>query len=306
MRARRVRRHGGERTLIRRLQRFGHAAAAGRHHPQAGERRAGKTLVRPERGSGTAVALAKLTAPDTSRFSLAAVGLSDWRLDEVELAPAAGPGHALLIYVHGYKPTCEPAALPAARLSDGISFRGDTMVFSWPSRAGLFDYAYDRESAMWSRDALQRVLDAAMLNPGGGRVHIVAHSLGAMLTMESLRQLYASHGDAAAERIGAVVFASPDIDMDVFSSSIPRIGRVADRVTIISATNDLALAVSQKIAGGIARVGVAEKAELERLGLHVVDASHEGWGIINHDLFLSNSDVRQVIRRAVDTASNNA
>jgi esterase/lipase superfamily enzyme len=268
----------------------------------------------PERGSGTAVALAKLTAPDTSRFSLAAVGLSDWRLDEVELAPgrvadllaAAGPGHDLLIYVHGYKQTFETAALDAARLSDGISFRGDTMVFSWPSRAGLFDYAYDRESAMWSRDALQRVLDAAMLNPGGGRVHIVAHSLGAMLTMESLRQLYASHGDAAAERIGAVVFASPDIDMDVFSSSIPRIGRLADRVTIISATNDLALAVSQKIAGGIARVGVAEKAELERLGLHVVDASHEGWGIINHDLFLSNSDVRQVIRRAVDTASNNA
>jgi hypothetical protein len=36
------------------------------------------------------------------------------------------------------------------------------------------------------------------------------------------------------------------------------------------------------------------------LGLRVIDASQEGWGIVNHDLFLSNSHVRQVIRRAID------
>ena len=54
------------------------------------------------------------------------------------------------------------------------------------------------------------------------------------------------------------------------------------------------------LAGGITRVGAAEKAELTRLGLHVIDASQQGWGIINHDLFLSNDKVRQVIRRAID------
>ena len=42
------------------------------------------------------------------------------------------------------------------------------------------------------------------------------------------------------------------------------------------------------------------KAELVRLGLHVIDASAQGWGIINHDLFLSNAKVRHVIRRAID------
>jgi hypothetical protein len=44
----------------------------------------------------------------------------------------------------------------------------------------------------------------------------------------------------------------------------------------------------------------AEKAQLERLGLRVIDASQQGWGIINHDLFLSNTEIRQVIRRAID------
>ena len=60
--------------------------------------------------------------------------------------------------MHGFKQTFETAALDAAHLSDGIKFRGQTMVFSWPSKAGLFDYAYDRDSAMWSRDDFERVL----------------------------------------------------------------------------------------------------------------------------------------------------
>jgi esterase/lipase superfamily enzyme len=153
---------------------------------------------------------------------------------------------------------------------------------------------------MWSRDALEQVLERLVLNPNVGRVHIVAHSIGTMLTMESLRQLYARHGSAAGQRIGAVVFAAPDIDMDVFSSSVERIGPLAPRITVITATNDRALAVSGWIAGGITRVGATEKARLERLGLRVIDASQQGWGIINHDLFLSNSNIRQVIRHNVE------
>lgn len=260
-----------------------------------------------ERGS-ISVARAQLTAPADGRFSLSSVGLGDWRLDAVEPASAqlgdllaqATNGRDVLIYVHGFKQTFEDATLDAARLSDGIRFRGETMVFSWPSKAGFFDYAYDRESAMWSRDAFERVLDSVMLGQTGGRVHIVAHSMGTMLTLEALRQLYARYGEAAADRIGAVVFASPDIDMDVFTSSIERVGPLARKITVVTATNDRALALSRKLAGGIVRVGAAEKATLERLGLRVIDASAQGWGIINHDLFLTNAEVRQVIRRAID------
>ena len=96
------------------------------------------------------------------------------------------------------------------------------------------------------------------------------------------------------------MLAAPDIDMDVFSSSVERIGPLARKITVITATNDRALALSRRLAGGITRVGAAEKAELERLGLRVIDASQEGWGIVNHDLFLSSGAVRQVVRRAID------
>ena len=80
--------------------------------------------------------------------------------------------------------------------------------------------------------------------------------------------------------------------MGVFSSA-----------TVITATDDRALALSGQIAGGMTRVGAAEKAAIERLGVRVIDASQAGWGIINHDLFLSNAEVRRVIRRSIDAAA---
>src|SRR5262249_14388119 len=159
------------------------------------------------------------------------------------------------------------------------------------------------DSAMWSRDALQSVLDTLTASPATGRIHIVAHSVGTMLTMEALRQLYARAGDPAAARFGAIVFASPDIDMDVFANSVEHVGPLARKIIVITATNDRALAVSRWIAGGMTRVGAAEKSRLRQMGLRVIDASQEGWGIINHDLFLSDGQVRQVIRRVIDDPS---
>ena len=264
----------------------------------------------PERASAMTVARAKLVPPEDGRFTLAAAGLDDWHIGEVEpmageaadlLAQAGDGPDDVLIYVHGFKQTFETAALDTAHLSDGIRFRGRTMVFSWPSRAGLFDYAYDRESAMWSRDHFERVLRSLVATQSAGR--IVAHSMGTMLTLESLRQLHARFGDSVADRIGAVVFAAPDIDMDVFTAAINRIGPLAAKITVITATNDRALALSGQIAGGMTRVGAAEKAAIEQLGVRVIDASQAGWGIINHDLFLSNAEVRQVIRRSIVSAA---
>jgi esterase/lipase superfamily enzyme len=262
----------------------------------------------PGRASTLSIAHAKLTPPGTGRFSFASVGLDDWRLDAIEpvqqISDLPGPSSGkrdVLIYVHGFNQTFENAVLDAARLSDGIRFRGDTMAFCWPSKASLLDYGYDRESAMFSRDPMEKTLDGLMTSQPVGRVHIVAHSIGTMLTMEALRQLSAHQGDGVADRLGAVVFAAPDIDMDVFSSSVAQIGPLARNITVLTATNDRALAVSRWMAGGTTRVGAAQAPQLEQLGLHVIDTSHEGWGVINHDLFLSNGRIREAIRHAVDS-----
>jgi esterase/lipase superfamily enzyme len=259
----------------------------------------------PERARTTTVARARLRPPSDSRFSLSAVGLANWTVTAVEPAPQLADllgqtgNRDILLYVHGYNQTFEQAVIDAARLSDGIKFAGDTMMFSWPSRAQLFDYNVDRESAMYSRDALDQVLEDLLASPAVGRVNIVAHSVGTMLTTEALRELYAKLGDYAADRVGAIVLASPDIDMDIFTAAIPKIGPLAAKITVITATDDRALAVSRLVNGSTIRVGAAEKAQLENLGLKVIDASEQGWGVLNHDLFLSNAGTQKAIRDAI-------
>jgi esterase/lipase superfamily enzyme len=262
-----------------------------------------------ERASQMSIARVQLISPaQAGRFSLASTGLVDWQIERVERVPVLSAGEPVsaepgprdvLVYIHGYNQTFESAALDAARLSDGLRFHGDTVLFSWPSRSKLLDYVRDRESAVWSRDALETTLESLLASPNIGRIHLVAHSMGSMLTIEGLRQVYAHQSDRVAEKMGAIVFASPDLDVDGFSASVTRMGRLAGKMTIITATDDRALAMATRVAGGN-RVGSAEKAQLERLGLRVVDASGLGWGIINHDRFLTSPDVKQVIRRAIE------
>ena len=122
--------------------------------------------------------------------------------------------------------------------------------------------------------------------------------MGSMLTIEGLRQIHARHADRAADKMGAIVFASPDIDVGIFSSSVGRLRGLAQRMTIVTAADDRALALAGKVAG-TTRVGSAEKAKLEALGLTVIDATGLGWGILNHDLVLHNARVQELIERAI-------
>ncbi|MBB4016001.1 esterase/lipase superfamily enzyme [Chelatococcus caeni] len=263
------------------------------------------------RAGGTRAVAVRFDPPPETFFGRIGSTLSgDWRINAVEALGNNDPvaaltleagGRDVLVYVHGYNQSFERAAIDAAELTRAIGFSGATVSFSWPSKEGLLDYGYDRESALWSRDAFQDLLEALVRNAMVGRVHIVAHSMGTLLTLETLRQLWAVSGSPdVAARFGAIVLASPDIDVDLFATGVKRIGPLAKHITVISSVNDRALAVSSRLAGGVSRVGAADRAVLEPLGVKIADASDYGWGIIRHDLFLTNKDVRGVIKRAVE------
>jgi esterase/lipase superfamily enzyme len=256
-----------------------------------------------ERAKQPSVAEVRLASPYEPRtFSLIA---GDWGISSVRILPNGlnwpqeGSRRDVLVYVHGFNQSFEQATLDSARLADGVKFRGETIVFTWPSRSALLDYIHDRDSAMWSRDALESMLAELIGHPAVNNIHLVAHSMGTMLSVEALRQIHARMGETAALKMGAIVLASPDIDIDVFASSVRRIGSLANRITVLTAANDRALGIMNKLAGGIARVGTAEKERLERMGLKVIDASQFGGSGVNHDLFLSNDQVREQVRRAI-------
>lgn len=262
----------------------------------------------PERGSGLTFAEVALSPPGRGiSGQVSSVINGDWAVmglnrrttsNAAESFSQAATGRDVLLYVHGYNETFESASRSAGQLSHALEFQGRTALFTWPSGGKLFDYGYDRESALWSRDGFVQALRALVNNPTVGRIHIVAHSMGTFLTLEALRELR-NESDVSA-RIGAVVFASPDIDIDAFEQTVSKLGSLAQRMTLIIDPGDRALAISARIAGGVARAGAAERARLEKLGVRVADTSGRGWSMLRHDLFLSDSEVTMVVRRAMD------
>src|SRR5262245_47173937 len=142
-----------------------------------------------ERGA-LSIARVRLTPPNTGGFSFAWIGQGEWAIQQVEPMRgqlgeliAEAQERSILLYIHGFRYTFEEAVLDAVQISDSAGFHGDTMMFSWPSKAGLFDYVSERESAMWSRDAFERVLDAVMLSLARCGVTLLARNMSSLITL---------------------------------------------------------------------------------------------------------------------------
>jgi esterase/lipase superfamily enzyme len=261
------------------------------------------------RASTFAYARALLNVPDSSPLGrMNALVTPDFgvkKLEELreqgalEAALEALRGRDTLLYIHGYNQTFESAALEAARLSDGIAFKGNTLLFTWASKGGFLDYGYDRESALLARDPFADVLAGLLQDAFTGRLHIVAHSMGTLLTLEALRIYRDREKDKGIEKLGALILAAPDIDADLFRASVPRLGPFREKMTVITATNDRALSLSSSLAGG-ERAGALPPEALKGTGIRAVDATEFASGLIRHDAFLADADVRGVIRRAVE------
>ena len=155
---------------------------------RAADPRGERPFFGPGRGNGLSFARARMAPPaDGLAARVTNLVSGGWRVTGIEgltmNEPAdafarAALGKDVLLYIHGYRETFESAAVSAAELADGVGFRGTPGLFSWPSAGATLDYAYDRESAMWSRDALENLLLTMAQSSSGGRVHIVAHSMG--------------------------------------------------------------------------------------------------------------------------------
>jgi esterase/lipase superfamily enzyme len=134
-------------------------------------------------------------------------------------------------------------------------------LFSWPSRNSPLDYAYDRESATLSRDALLDVINATYEVNGSKPPDLFAHSMGSWIAIEAAAGLPAA-SPGPRRKIGAMVLASPDVDIDVFSKDLPHAVAGADKTLLMTSRSDVLLGLSQFLAHGIPRAGNASRQEL--------------------------------------------
>ena len=205
----------------------------------------------------------------------------------------------VLLFVHGFNTRYEEAVFRFAQIVHDSGTDFAPVLFTWPSRGSVFDYVYDRESTNWSRDTLERLLRAAGEAPDVDEVTVMAHSMGSWLAVEALRGL-ALHG-GVPKKIGNVILASPDLDVDVFERQIQRIG-ASPHMTIFVSRDDRALDLSRRLAGGVDRLGAIDpsqephRSRLEKHGVTVLDLTALQTGDrLNHGKFAESPEVVRLL-----------
>ncbi|WP_245474289.1 alpha/beta hydrolase [Mesorhizobium sp. M2A.F.Ca.ET.042.01.1.1] len=207
----------------------------------------------------------------------------------------------VLIFVHGFNNTYADAVFRFVQIVHDTGTDAAPILFTWPSRGDPFDYLYDKESTNYSRRALEDLILQATSSPDVADVTILAHSMGAWLTAEALRDI-AMRDHTIPTKVRNVVFASPDIDIDVFRRQFIEMGATRPHFTIFTSTNDKALQISRLLSGGVSRVGGTDlrpyASVLEELGVSVIDTSDiTPRDPLGHSAFADTPDIVRVLGR---------
>lgn len=166
----------------------------------------------------------------------------------------------VVVYIHGYNNSFFDGVFRTAQTIHDFDVPAVAVHFSWPSATHPLGYTYDRDSVLFSRDALEQFLhDLRATSPR--RIVLVAHSLGTMLLMETLRQIEIAEPGWTKRALGGVVLISPDLDIEVFRTQAERFRNLPQPFAIFVSKRDKALALSARINGAGARLGNLTDAE---------------------------------------------
>lgn len=189
-------------------------------------------------------------------------------------------GDEAVIFVHGYNNNFAEGLYRVAQFAHDLELPGTVVHYAWPSAAIPLGYVYDRDSALFARDGLEALIREVKAS-GAKRILLVAHSMGAGLTMEALRQAAIRGDKSTLAAIGGVILISPDIDVDVFRAQAHAIGKLPQPFVIFGSDRDRFLRLSAQLTGQAERLGslsdVSKVADLEVTFLDVSQFS-EGSG----------------------------
>ncbi|EPE98030.1 hypothetical protein RGCCGE502_14169 [Rhizobium grahamii CCGE 502] len=214
-------------------------------------------------------------------------------------------GHAL-VFVHGFNNKYEDSVFRLAQIVHDSDMHATPILFTWPSRAQLTAYEYDKESTNYSRTAFEQALRTLAADPDVKDITILAHSMGTWLTMESLRQMGIRDGHVNS-KIHNVILASPDIDIQVFAKQFAEMGEPRPKFTIFVSQDDKALAVSSFITGKVSRLGAIDptvepyRSKLEAAGITAIDLTKVKGEGLNHGKFAESPEIVQLIGKRIIT-----
>jgi esterase/lipase superfamily enzyme len=246
-------------------------------------------------------------------------------IDATEAALAGAERKEIFLFVHGYNNQFYHAALTMAQLWHFMGRPGVPAVYSWPAgRGGLRGYTADRESGEFTNYHLKQFLRTLAAAPSLEKIHILAHSRGTDVVTTAIKELmleYRAAGqDTRAElKLGNLVLAAPDLDLDIVNQSLVAEGVmfVPERFTIYLSHGDRALFLSSWLMDSFKRLGriilselnPADRAEVTSLpNTTFIDADVES-DITGHTYLWVNpaasSDVILLLRDGLDPGAEN-
>ncbi len=214
---------------------------------------------------------------------------------------AAVKQHRVLLFIHGFNTRFEEAVFRFAQIAHDSQAPAVPVLFTWPSRGQLLSYTYDRESANYSRDALESLLQTLSRDSAVGEITVLAHSMGNWVTLEALRQMAIRNG-AIHPKIKNIMLASPDVDVDVFRRQIAQIGTKHTPFVLFVSRDDKALAISSRIWGSNPRLGSINPNDprysglMSTSGLQIIDLTDiKSPDSLNHGKFAESPEIVRLI-----------
>jgi esterase/lipase superfamily enzyme len=216
--------------------------------------------------------------------------LADVFREEIRRRLGLTPVKEAFIYVHGFNNTFDYAASVLTEFWHFGGRPGVPILYTWPAGSpGLLKgYNHDRESGEFTIYHLKQFIRALGSMPEVKRIHIIAHSRGTDVAASALRELMIEDrgaGRSAREtyKIGHVVLASPDLDVDVMSQRFTAelFFDVCERLTVYVSKKDKAIGLAAWLFRSRERLGQlriesldeAGKARLKQVGrVDIVDA----------------------------------
>lgn len=150
------------------------------------------------------------------------------------------------VFVHGYNTNPAEGVYRLAQMVHDIEIPVVPIQFIWPSYERTTGYLYDRDSVLFSRNALLKFLKDLRAQ-GVSRIVLAAHSLGAKLVSETLRQAELESAGGADRLVDSVVMVSPDVSVDVFLDTMHGLSKVPDPFVVLTSERDAALRVSERL-----------------------------------------------------------
>lgn len=217
-------------------------------------------------------------------------------LSEVGVGANGGEPGSVLVFVHGYNTLYEEAVYRYAQIVHDSGYKGTAILFAWPSRGSAPLYLADREASTYSRDYMEQALLDLASQPQVREINVLAHSMGNWLTVETLRQASMKGHGTFKGKLGEVVLASPDLDVNVFRTQLDVIGELPRPITVLVSGDDKALKLSTMLAGGVERAGMITADDVRavegarRYNLRVVDLTNVQGGDGSHHSKFAQSD----------------